>query len=358
MNEAADPGALPTREEEEADDSALREARQDAREARQETRNLEKQLRAARAKIAQIEHLEKSVGEARRSEAKAVDELHRIRIASEAAVADAERDKLAAEAALRHSKDESLAHATTQQVREAQVRAAKAEDLATRSKSDAAKAIRDQQDLIARLKDAERENQQVKERLKLLKERSSSVGLEEANRRGGGEAGERHQLAPELVVVAASSKEDDRRRLEEAVQDARIADDGRRLAERRFAEVKRQLGVEEARYGRACAERDAALGQVAALHVRTARLRDELQAGKAETTEAVAEAGRARAQVATRVDSSKLKNAEERAEAAKRQVVALDRALDASLARLAASCAARDSDVAELQKRLRAANEA
>lgn len=362
MSEATDPGAMPTREEKGADDSALREARQVARDLERRLGAMRAESeRAAKANAAEIERLKE---EARKGEERAAEEADRIRKAAKIAVAEAERDKRTAEEALRRREAEGDEHPTTQQVREAQARAAKAEDVATRSRSDAAKAIRDHQDVLARLRDAERENEQLRGKLRAFKDekRSSSSpppmdAFSAETARGGGRRDGKngHHPAPELVVGA---EEDERRRLEDALQDARIADDGRRLAERRFAEVKRQLGVEEARYGRACAERDAALGQVAALQVRTARLRDELQASKSETTEAAAEAGRARAQVATRVDSSKLKHAQECAEAARRQVVSLDRALDASEARLAASCAARDSDVAELQKRLRAANDA
>ncbi|KAJ8598767.1 hypothetical protein CTAYLR_009857 [Chrysophaeum taylorii] len=285
----------------------------------------------------------------REREAAAAARAEAAAAADSRARAEAEVSRLASAAdALRGGREdiEALVRQRERQAIEAQGRAARSEREIARYVRETAEAARAAEAATRRARSAETEVETLRERVAVLRERLA----------------EPRATTPREPPPAADERADDRlERARAEVAEARSAalrsEDARRDAERQVADLKRLLGVEDARYAKTAAERDAAVGAADAAERRATALGDELAAARRDIGDARRERDAARASLTGRVESDRLRLAEARAEAARRQVVALDRALDACDARNAAAAAVRDADVAAIQRRLRDAND-
>lgn len=282
--------------------------------------------------------------------ASAKEEIERWREAARAARAEvkiAADSKTAAETELRELSAsasasrtgaddvQSLSRLREKQLHDAEARAAKAEARCARQSAEAMALARRAHDLETAAKDARSEANDLRARLDALRAAKSEVPAEEP------------------VVVQAENDE----RLHAPNEAELRAEQSGLETERRLSEVRRRLGVAEARCARLSAERDAARGEAAAAVARCSRLTTDLDDAQDKMAKTMRQTEQVKTKQNCRIDDIELRRAEERSEAARRQVVALDRALDAAEARHAAACAVRDSDVAELQNRLRAAND-
>lgn len=293
---------------------------------------------------------ERSKAQAALSLASANEEIERWREVAKAARAEAKiaagsktaaetelRQLLASASASRIGTDdvESLSRLREKQLHDAEARAAKAEARCARQSAETMALARRAHELETAAKDARSQAADLRERLDALRAAKSEAHPEEP------------------VVVQAVHDE----RLDVPNEAELRADENRLETERRLNEVRRRLGVAEARCARLSAERDAARGDATAALARCSRLTIDLDEAQDKLAKTMRQTEHAKAKLNFRVDDVELRRAEARSEAARRQVVALDRALDAAEARHAAACAVRDSDVAELQNRLRAAND-
>lgn len=326
--------------------SALRSAVDKATvERKAATADAERASAEAKRWAARTREAEANAEAARRETAAALEAKRK----AESALAALERSAVALES--------TKVDADTQaRDRERALRTAQAH--ASRREADAAKYAKEAAELAAtveferrRTRVAETEAEALRDRLASLRERITArpPPLEQAPVQE-----EDDDEAPPPPVVDESAV---RRELESCRDRAAASEDARRASERRAAEARRQLGVTEARVAKLTAERDAALGEARASEARVARLTQELAVAVASKATERDAATVARVALDGRVESERLRIAEARAEAARRQVVSLDRALDAAEARHAADRAVRDADLAQLQHRLRQAHD-
>ena len=326
-----------------------REIRERLSEAKKELEQLQRRVQESEAREAKAlkkslkdtEMLEKEQRKARDAEDRAVQAEDASRVAREAAeVAQEDVGRLEAEiAGLRSGRDDIIETAQKQEARAAALQSRAASSTGALAEAQAQTATMAQQLVLAQDKAfrAEADAKHLKRKIAALKDQLRDKVIPETK----DDPHEDHSSDP----VASSSSS-----MLAATERAKQVRD----YERQLAEAKRERSLVDARLAKVSAERDAATGALKAAERRIARA--EVDRDDARVAQRQAESDRDEA-LKKRLDDGRILRAEATADAAKRQVRALDWALDAANARNAASAALRDHDIAALQARLDLAND-